>query len=191
MAYDPVVASHKEWLGYVQPIGLVVSIPALMDAGAVINRNFAPMHRRLLDALPKDGKDIPVPEYASFPNFSQAVFDWPLHNLYGASGAPAVPESLECRLEGFEETLRPTYALREMEPKEGQEWILLVQEVPRGTDLDPTFHQDGKRWEASRKPASSTCCIGRAFPRDCWSTEPKSGWYTLREWSPAATPVSR
>jgi len=149
MAYDPVVASHKEWLGYVQPTGLVVSIPALMDAGAIINRNFTPLHRRLLDAVPKDAKDNPAPEYASFPAFVHAVFDWPLDNLYGAPGAPAVPSSLECHLEGFEETLRPTYALREFEPKDGQEWILLIQEVPRGTDLDATPHQDGKHWQAS------------------------------------------
>jgi hypothetical protein len=149
MAYDPLVVAHKEWLGYVQPTGLVVSIPALMDAGAVINRNFAPMHRHLLDALPKDARDNPVPEYASFPEFAQGVFDWPPENLYGAPGAPEVPDSLECRLEGFEETLRPTYALHELEPKDGQEWILLVQELPRGTDLDAAPHQDGKRWQAS------------------------------------------
>ena len=29
MAYDPTAVSHQEWLGYVQPVGVVVSTPAL------------------------------------------------------------------------------------------------------------------------------------------------------------------
>ena len=28
MAQDPEYRAHQEWLGYVQPVGLVVSIPA-------------------------------------------------------------------------------------------------------------------------------------------------------------------
>ena len=32
MAKDPAILAHQEWLGYVQPAGLVVSIPALLDA---------------------------------------------------------------------------------------------------------------------------------------------------------------
>ena len=33
---DPEVAAHLEWLGYVQPTGLVVSAAALVRAGAVL-----------------------------------------------------------------------------------------------------------------------------------------------------------
>jgi hypothetical protein len=32
MARDPEAIAHQEWLGYVQPVGLVVSIPALLAA---------------------------------------------------------------------------------------------------------------------------------------------------------------
>ena len=48
MAKDPAILAHQEWLGYVQPVGLVVSIPAMLEARAVINRNFAPDHARFL-----------------------------------------------------------------------------------------------------------------------------------------------
>jgi hypothetical protein len=36
---DPPILAHQEWLGYVQPSGLVVSIPALIEARAYVNRN--------------------------------------------------------------------------------------------------------------------------------------------------------
>ena len=54
MPKDPAILAHQEWLGYVQPTGLVVSIPALIDASAFLNRNYGPDHQRLLSALPQD-----------------------------------------------------------------------------------------------------------------------------------------
>ena len=38
MAKDPEQLAHQQWLGYVQPVGLVVSIPALLAADAHPNR---------------------------------------------------------------------------------------------------------------------------------------------------------
>ena len=35
---DPEVLAHLEWLGFVRPIGLVVSAPALVRAGAILDR---------------------------------------------------------------------------------------------------------------------------------------------------------
>ena len=54
MAKSPEQLAHEQWLGYIQPEGLVVSIPALLDARAHINQNFLPRHRALLEFLPKD-----------------------------------------------------------------------------------------------------------------------------------------
>jgi hypothetical protein len=51
---NPQHYSHQEWLGYVQPVGVVVSTPALVEAGAAINRNFVPLHREFLAVLPQD-----------------------------------------------------------------------------------------------------------------------------------------
>ena len=39
MAYDPELIAHRDWLGLVQPLGLVVSPPALVKAQAVLDRN--------------------------------------------------------------------------------------------------------------------------------------------------------
>ena len=37
MSRDPNYLAHKEWIGFVQPTGLVVSIPALLQAQAYID----------------------------------------------------------------------------------------------------------------------------------------------------------
>jgi len=60
MPKDPAIFAHQEWLGYVQPVGLVVSIPAMLDANARINQNIAPDHRRFLESLPTDGEGEPI-----------------------------------------------------------------------------------------------------------------------------------
>ena len=56
MPRDPEVIAHQQWLGYVQPVGLVVSIPALVQAEAYVNKNIAPDHQRFLACLPEDDK---------------------------------------------------------------------------------------------------------------------------------------
>ena len=38
---DPAARDHLEWLGFVQPTGLVVSAPALVRAGAILERSDA------------------------------------------------------------------------------------------------------------------------------------------------------
>ena len=51
MPRDPETIAHQEWIGYVQPVGLVVSIPALSSAQAYVNRNIAPQQQKLLACL--------------------------------------------------------------------------------------------------------------------------------------------
>ncbi len=48
MARDPQIIAHQEWLGYVQPVGLVVSIPALIHAQANLDRNIISQHQRMV-----------------------------------------------------------------------------------------------------------------------------------------------
>jgi hypothetical protein len=76
MARDPETISHQEWLGYVQPVGLVVSIPALLAAQAHVNRNILPDHQRFLSCLPRDKTDSPIPDARDFADFVHIVFGW-------------------------------------------------------------------------------------------------------------------
>jgi hypothetical protein len=150
MAKDPAIVAHQEWLGYVQPIGLVVSIPAMLDANIRINQNVAPDHRRFLEALPTDSVGEPIPEAADFSQFAQTVLGWSEADLYGAPGAAPLPENLEVPLPDYSETLRPTYALREFEPAgNAREWILLIKVLPMGTDFDAAEEEGSRHWQAS------------------------------------------
>jgi N-6 DNA Methylase len=147
MPRDPAILAHQEWLGYVQPTGLVVSIPSLIDASAFLNRNYGPEHQRLLSALPQDPDGSPIPEISDFARFAQDVFGWDTELVLGSPGAEAVPPELEVNLENYNETLRPTYALRSL-TGEGK-WLLLVEELPTGTDLDQAFAPHDRGWQAS------------------------------------------
>jgi N-6 DNA Methylase len=150
MAKDPEILAHQEWLGYVQPVGLVVSIPALLGARAYINRNFAPDHRRFLQALPADKDGEPIPEIRDFSSFAKAFFGWSGNDLYGSAGASVLPTSLEVALPEYNETLRPTYALRDFEPADAaHDFLMLIQEFPVGTDFDNAIAPDAHHWQAS------------------------------------------
>ena len=76
MARDPETLAHLEWLGYVQPVGLVVSIPALLAAQAHVNRNIAPDHQRFLACLPRDKGNEVIPEIPDFAEFTCSVLGW-------------------------------------------------------------------------------------------------------------------
>jgi len=150
MARDPEIVAHQEWLGYVQPVGLVVSIPALVSAGAYINHNFAPDHRRFLEALPMDKDGQSVPEIRDFPTFAASFLGWTANDLYGVPGAPGVPPSLEVALPEYNETLRPTYALRDFQPVDrAREFLMLIQEFTPEIDFDTVAASDVRHWQAS------------------------------------------
>ena len=56
---DPALADHLAWLGYVQPDGLVVSAPALVDAQAIIDRaQLGDLQRRFAEHV----SDLPIAE---------------------------------------------------------------------------------------------------------------------------------
>jgi N-6 DNA Methylase len=147
MPRDPAILAHQEWLGYVQPTGLVVSIPSLIDANAFLNRNYGPEHQHLLSALPQDADGTPVAEISDFARFAQDVLGWDSELMLGSPGADPVPPELEVNLENYNETLRPTYALRSLNGD--AKWLLLVEVLPTGTDFDTAFAPHDRGWQAS------------------------------------------
>jgi hypothetical protein len=49
MAKDPQLQAHLEWLGYLQPVGLVVSATALLEAQAHVSRDVVAEQQRFLN----------------------------------------------------------------------------------------------------------------------------------------------
>ena len=90
--------AHLEWLGFVQPTGLVVSAPALDKAGAVLQRSDAE-GQRLLQAVVEHrqlgSKEDPQPFLPDFQTFANTVLDWSFSpkGYAGAEGTP-IPDEL-------------------------------------------------------------------------------------------------
>ncbi len=116
MAKDPELIAHLEWLGYIQPVGLVVSPPALVQAQAHINRNIIPQHQRFLSCLQIDKDDQAVPQIDDFSKFVREVFDWrdsDLIEFNKANQSGLDVSGLEVVLPEYNETLRPTWVVPE------------------------------------------------------------------------------
>src|SRR5207244_7081329 len=60
------------------------------------------------------------------------------------------PRLWKHRFPRYGETLRPTYALHDFQPTDpAREWILLIEVLPTGTDLDSVAVMEARRWQAS------------------------------------------
>ena len=153
MIREPEYLAHLEWLGFIQPEGLVVSIPAMLAAQAYINRNITPLHQCFLALLPHSKNDTVIPEIRDFSGFTQTVLDWRQSDLVPIPADGILPDGLpmpEAVLTSYQEVLKPTYAVREVEPKEGQSpWLLLIKEIPAGDKFDDPSEAGHHHWAAS------------------------------------------
>jgi type I restriction-modification system DNA methylase subunit len=141
MATDPEIRAHLQWLGYLQPVGLVVSAPALAAAGAYVNKNIVREQQTLI-ALAK-------PSIDDFPRFCREFLGWEAADLSGGPGGPELPRSLDVALPEYGEVLSPTYAVPD--PDQKDRWLMLIQVLPRTLDLDEVgeSHRDDRHWHAS------------------------------------------
>ena len=156
MARIPELLTHIEWLGYLQPVGLVVCPPALVDAQAFPSKNIIPDHARFLDLVEQvtvEGEHDPRPAICEFPRFATQILGWEPADIVGTAEGGPVPDSLEVNLTEYNETLRPSYAVPEFDktPDGNRRWLMLIQRVKLGLDLDDAPETDSKdhRWQAS------------------------------------------
>lgn len=144
---DPQVLAHLEWLGFVQPTGLVVSAPALVRAGAILDRRDAEGQRLLRECLTEtpqggDDRDPVIPDFAEF---ARSVLGWSFSPKgYAGTEDEPIPLELEVALHDYGETLRPDFAVRERDPAAGAPpWQLLVTTL-NGTDFDKVTRSGGQ-----------------------------------------------
>ena len=141
-AADPNTRAHLEWLGYIQPHGLVVSPPALLKAGAFVNRQDT--HRQALLAGCTEERELapdrqPTACIRDFREFAAAVLGWGFspRGYAGFTDETPIPEELTLPLPDYGETLRPDFAVRERDPGSGDSpWQLLVQVLAAGQEFD-------------------------------------------------------
>jgi len=159
---DPQVLAHLEWLGFVRPTGLVVSAPALVRAGAILDRSDVEGQRllraclggdpglpdRVREAAPRyrAGEMQPDTCIRDFRAFARSVLGWSFSPKgYAGDEESPIPPELEVPLPDAGETLRPDYAVREPDPQDGSvAWQLLVQVLEPGEDFDRATGSRGR-----------------------------------------------
>ena len=151
MATDPAIRDHQTWLGYLQPEGLVVSPAALVDAQVAVNTNALPLQQRFLQFIEEieyqDGEIIAIQDLGVF---LREFLGWPEERLVGKGCAEPTPEPLKAPLREFGETLEPDLAFIDRQPADDAvPWLLLVQDLPLGTDLDVPVESAEAGWAAS------------------------------------------
>ena len=118
---DPQIAAHLEWIGFVRPTGLVVSAPALVKAGALLNRRDAEGQQLLRGCVeePRHGRDVvgaatePEPRLPDFRAFASSVLGWNFSPAgYAGTEEAPIPPDLEAVLPEGGEVLRPDFAVR-------------------------------------------------------------------------------
>ena len=119
---DPALADHLAWLGYVQPEGLVVSAPALVDAQAIIDRaQLGDLQRRLLEYV----SDLPVaesdtadtqPGINNLPRLFTEFLAWQPELIHGLDSTQPLPPELTVSLTEFGEVLAPKLAVLRNDP---------------------------------------------------------------------------
>ena len=174
-APDSDTRAHLEWLGFIQPNGLVVSAPALVKAGAILNRQDAEGQNRLKGCLRERELDPargPEPCLPDFRAFAAAVLGWGFssHGYAGTEEAP-IPGELAVPLPDYGETLRPDFAVRERDPRSGEPpWQLLVQVLDAGQDFDAPATSDAgagagpRRLDASPQGRAERLLRGAKVP---------------------------
>ena len=140
-APDPDTRAHLEWLGFIQPNGLVVSAPALVKAGAILNRQDAEGQALLAGCIEERtlspaGESEPC--LRNFRDFASTVLGWGFSPRGYAGTEPAtIPDELTVPLPDYGETLRPDFAVREQDPGNGSPpWQLLVRVLDDGQEFD-------------------------------------------------------
>jgi len=149
----PVTDPNLEWLGHVQPTGLVV-------APAVLGRHgLTPLQQTRADS--EAVAETPLTLADPWPFFA-TILDWPGTFVAGAPGGPPVPDDLCAVLPDAPTTLAPTWAVA---TPERTGWQMLVRiEAPASTPTRAARSPGGRRRPIS---AWNACCARPAFRPAC------------------------
>jgi hypothetical protein len=159
----PELLAHREWLGQIQPVGLVVSPAVLVRQGVFVDRQKGIEKQARLREIFDSSVDFAI--------FARDVLEWPDGLLAGSPDGPELPDALTVALPEYDDRLSPTYAVPNPEPApvgqgatspagqgfpapskvEGSladNWLALVSIVPNGVDLD-RLPADHTGWRAT------------------------------------------
>ncbi|MCP9910785.1 N-6 DNA methylase, partial [Cyanobium sp. BA20m-p-22] len=162
MAYYgiPTKAIHEQWLGLVQPVGLVVAPAVLTKLELVPEQRTARLSALQLELTglldeAEGVNDQPVKVVSSFRQLATELLDWGDSDLVEASALETVPEVV---LSEYGETLRPTHGVLKLEGEGLQALVLDLSQWRNASgtltpqwdrDLDAAWNPTGNGWDAT------------------------------------------
>ena len=136
---DPELQAHKEWLGYLQPRGLVVAPAAMWEAGWVLEqsgRELLERQEQFREALqplgPDEGEDDEDDQPHGFRRLEELLVEQLSWDPEALQREPASLESWSRELPELGETLRPTAVVPGFGGDDKPQ--LLIQELPPPED---------------------------------------------------------
>ena len=145
-ARSSLIFAHQEWLGFVQPVGILLSPIVMVDAQVVPDRNISGRQREFRELLEEDGSGATARWFAF--DIRRVFLDylgWEEGDLLDASGHR---DALEIALPELQVVLSSTWAVPGDENTDS-EWAMLVRVEDRSADLDKP-PDDGAGWNATR-----------------------------------------
>ena len=140
------IFAHQEWLGFVQPVGLLVAPTVMVDAQVVPDRNISGRQRGFRELLEEDGTGATTRWRA--PDLRRVFMDWLGWEDDDLVNGASHRETLEISLPELQVVLAPTWAVPNDQDADPA-WRMLVRVEDEGADFDQP-PDDGAGWNASR-----------------------------------------
>ena len=146
----PSKATHEQWLGLVQPVGLVVAPAVLSKLELFPNQGTAYLaaRQRQLEALLEERDTAagePIQVVPGFSLLATELLDWGEADLQSADQLQAIPEVV---LAEYGETLRPTHGVPKLEGEGLQALVLDLTALGEwGRDFDKPWNPTRHGWD--------------------------------------------
>ncbi len=141
---ENLIFAHQEWIGFVQPVGLVVAPTVMVDAQVVPDRNISGRQRDFCELLEEEGSGTTARWRA--PNLRKLFLEyleWEEEDLEDAGAY----EELEIFLPELEVMLSPTWAVPADDSDD--EWMMLIRVEEGSANFDKPPY-DANTWNATR-----------------------------------------
>ena len=137
---------NQEWLGFVQPVGLVVAPTVLAHEQLVPDRNFAQRQRDFREFTEESGEGVAVRQRVrDLKELFVSWLDWEDEDFVRAD---AHRDQLEISLPELNVVLSATWAVPSPVSSE-TDWLMLIRQEESDSDLDKT-PEISEGWNASR-----------------------------------------
>ena len=139
------IFKHQEWIGFVQPVGLVVAPTVMVDAQVVPDSNISGRQRDFRELLEEEGSGKTTRWRA--PDLQKIFLEYLEWKEGDLEDATAHPNVLVRSLPELGVVLSPTWAVPSDDSDD--EWMMLIRVEEGNTDFDKP-PDDANTWNATR-----------------------------------------